>query len=214
MQGRFVKRASTQTLSTFVLDLPFGIYEPYYYDLIGNVSTSRFRPGREAPPGFKRPSWLELRPRYPIMGGWNYSYTLGWDAPLADSVKFEAKTGQYVLGVPFMTPISGAAVNDAEVKIILPEGAHVKSVHPPFEVDQMYNEVHVTYLDTIGRPAVVFKKSSLTDEHKGMIYVTYTVPLSVHLRKPFAVATAMIGLFTLAMIARRIDARIHVEKPK
>ena len=126
MQTRFLKKGSSQILNTFVLDLPAGIYEPYYYDLIGNVSTSRFRPGRVGPPGSKRPNqpgWLELRPRYPIMGGWNYSYTLGWDAPLADSVKFEAKTGQYVLGVPFMTPISGAAVNDAEVKIILPEGA-------------------------------------------------------------------------------------------
>lgn len=36
----------------------------------------------------------------------------------------------------------------------------------------MHDEVHVTYLDTIGRPAVVFKKRSLTDEHKGMIYVS------------------------------------------
>jgi len=126
MQARFLKKASSQTLSSFIVDLPVGIYQPYYYDLIGNVSTSRYRPGRLSPPGFKRPSqpgWLELRPRYPIVGGWNYSYTLGWDAPLEDSVKYEAKTGRYVLGVPFMTPIPGAAVNDAEVKIILPEGA-------------------------------------------------------------------------------------------
>ena len=36
----------------------------------------------------------------------------------------------------------------------------------------MYDEMHVTYLDTIGRPAVVFKKSSLTDQHTGMIYVS------------------------------------------
>ena len=126
MQTRYLKKVSPQTLSSLTLDLPAGIYQPYYYDLIGNVSTSRFRPGRPSPPGSKRPGqpgWLELRPRYPIMGGWNYSYTLGWDAPLADSVKFDAGTGQYVLGVPFMTPIPGAAVNDAEVKIILPEGA-------------------------------------------------------------------------------------------
>jgi len=36
----------------------------------------------------------------------------------------------------------------------------------------MHNEVHVTYLDTIGRPTVVLKKNSLTDEHKGMVYVS------------------------------------------
>jgi len=214
LQGRYLKKISSQTLTHFVLDLPSGIHQPYYYDLIGNVTTSRFRSGRPSPPGLKRRSWLELRPRYPVMGGWNYSYTLGWDAPLADSVKYEGKTGQYVLGVPFMTPIPGAAVNEAEVKITLPEGAHIESVHPPFGVDKMYDEVHTTYLDTIGRPSIVFKKLSLTDEHTGMIYVTYTVPLSAHFRKPFVVATAMIGIFSLAMIARRVDARLHVEKTK
>jgi hypothetical protein len=43
----------------------------------------------------------------------------------------------------------------------------------------MYNEVHVTYLDTIGRPAVIFKKGSLTDEHKGMIYVSPAYVLNI-----------------------------------
>lgn len=43
----------------------------------------------------------------------------------------------------------------------------------------MYNEVHVTYLDTIGRPVVIFKKTSLTDEHKGMIYVSQSYVLNI-----------------------------------
>lgn len=46
----------------------------------------------------------------------------------------------------------------------------------------MYNEVHVTYLDTIGRPAVIFKKSLLTDEHKGMIYVSPAYVSKYHSR--------------------------------
>jgi oligosaccharyltransferase complex subunit alpha (ribophorin I) len=46
----------------------------------------------------------------------------------------------------------------------------------------MYNEVHVTYLDTIGRPTIVFKKSSLTDEHKGTIYVSTAYVSKYHPR--------------------------------
>lgn len=57
------------------------------------------------------------------MGGWNYSFTLGWDAPLADSASYDAKTGTYYVGIPVMTLIPGAVVDEAEVKIILPEGA-------------------------------------------------------------------------------------------
>lgn len=66
---------------------------------------------------------LELRPRYPVLGGWNYSYTIGFDTPLQDSVGYDAKNGVYMVGVPVMTNIAGTVVNDAEVKIILPEGA-------------------------------------------------------------------------------------------
>ena len=66
---------------------------------------------------------LELRPRYPVLGGWNYSYTIGFDTPLEDSVSYDAKNGMYIVGIPVMTLIPGAVVDDAEVKIILPEGA-------------------------------------------------------------------------------------------
>jgi len=71
----------------------------------------------------KRNSILELRPRYPLMGGWNYSFTLGWDSPLSDSATWDEKNGRYIVQVPVLTLIPGAVVDDTEVKIILPEGA-------------------------------------------------------------------------------------------
>lgn len=116
------------TMKSLTLYLPPGISSPYYYDLIGNVSTSKFRPSpllSQNVPSNRPAQWsvLELRPRYPLLGGWNYSFTLGWDAPLGDSVKYDAKKNKYILGVPFWTPVPGASVDHAEVKIILPEGA-------------------------------------------------------------------------------------------
>jgi oligosaccharyltransferase complex subunit alpha (ribophorin I) len=57
------------------------------------------------------------------MGGWNYSFTLGWDSPLADSVSWDKNNGGYIVYIPIMTLIPGAVIDDAEVKIILPEGA-------------------------------------------------------------------------------------------
>ncbi len=38
--------------------------------------------------------------------------------------------------------------------------------------------------------------------------VSYKVPLTAHLRKPVAVATAFFTLFAVAMIAKRVDTRI------
>ena len=121
----FQKRSAPHTLPALILHLPPGIRNTYYYDLIGNVSTSRLRVAPAIPKSshVNRNSVLELRPRYPLLGGWNYSFTLGWDAPLGDSASWDKTTGRYIVEVPIMTPIPGAVVNDAEVKIILPEGA-------------------------------------------------------------------------------------------
>jgi oligosaccharyltransferase complex subunit alpha (ribophorin I) len=113
-------------LLSIPLQLPAGIHQPYFYDSIGNVSTSRYRPAPKSSSKNKHStatSFLEIRPRYPLLGGWNYTYTLGWDAPLGDSGAYDKKTGTYIVGVPFMTAISGAAYDNASVTIVFPEGA-------------------------------------------------------------------------------------------
>jgi oligosaccharyltransferase complex subunit alpha (ribophorin I) len=113
-------RISAHILPDLTLHLPAGIRDPYYRDIVGNVSTSKLR---VAPRGSGRLSELNLRPRYPLLGGWNYSFTLGYDAPLADSAVYDKESGSYLVGVPIMTLIPGVVVDDAEVMIILPEGA-------------------------------------------------------------------------------------------
>jgi len=42
--------------------------------------------------------------------------------------------------------------------------------------------------------------------------VSYKLPISAHLKKPIAVATAFLGLFVLAIAGRRVDLRIHKTK--
>lgn len=112
-------------MTELALKLPAGIHSVYYYDTIGNVSTSHLRvapsPSQGGLPG--RSSLLELRPRYPLLGGWNYSFTLGWDSPLGDYAGWDAKEGRYVVEVPIMTLFGGAVVEDAEVKVVLPEAS-------------------------------------------------------------------------------------------
>ncbi|KZT74272.1 Ribophorin I [Daedalea quercina L-15889] len=219
----FFGRLPPHVMPSVSLHLPPDIRSPYYYDLIGNVSTSRLRVGHLPTEQF---SLLELRPRYPLLGGWNYSFTLGWDSPLSNYAGYDKNTGKYVIGVPLMTLVPGAAVDDAEIQIILPEGATyvvsrramTDSQHPshsdvdffpPFPPIQSYVKTHITYLDTVGRPVVVLEYKDLTTRHAGTIYVTYKVPLSAHLKKPLAVATAFMGLFVLGFAVKRMDVRIQ-----
>ncbi|KAL0949980.1 hypothetical protein HGRIS_009994 [Hohenbuehelia grisea] len=210
----FYKKPAPHVLPSLTLHLPPGIRNTYYYDLIGNVSTSRLRAAPRLPRGSnaKLSSVLELRPRYPLLGGWNYTFTLGWDAPLGDSASYDSKTGKYYVKVPIMTVIPGAVVDEAEVKVTLPEGADDFEFTPPFPAKSMWISTEKTYLDTSGRPTLTFEYNDLTAKHDGYIYVSYRVPISAHFQKPVAVSAAFMGLFVLAIFWRRIDLRIHKTK--
>ncbi|KAK0206551.1 oligosaccharyl transferase alpha subunit [Desarmillaria ectypa] len=205
----YFKRPAAHVLPSLTLHLPAGIRNTYYYDMIGNVSTSHLRVAPSAKKATRAQySIFEMKPRYPLMGGWNYSFTLGWDSPLENSASWDAAVGKHIVEIPIMTPIVGAVVNDAEVKVILPEGATDISCVVPFPTISNILSTHTTYLDTTGRPALTFKYKDLTDKHALSIYVTYRVPLSAHLKKPVAVATAFFSLFTFALFARRINLTI------
>ena len=108
-----------------VLQLPPGVHDVYYYDLNGNVSTSHLRTTSSVPKGVPstQSTTFEFRPRYPLLGGWNYSFTLGWDSPLRDYGGWDHENKRYLVGIPLQTTIPTAVVDEAEVKIILPEGA-------------------------------------------------------------------------------------------
>ncbi|BGO94442.1 hypothetical protein NBRC10512_003816 [Rhodotorula toruloides] len=222
------RRHGATALSALSIVLPPSTHSPYYYDLVGNVSTSRFRSPKThsalLPSQQKRsPAVLELQPRYPLMGGWNYSFTIGYDLPLGEFVRMR-KGGRYVAAVPFLTPIRDVAVDDVRVEIRLPEGARDISVHPPFPLASLSlppstplplfsriptikegGNVAWTYLDSTGRPTVVMTKQGCTDRHGGEVYIEYTLPPAVDFfQKPLACAAVLSSLFLVVIVAKRV----------
>lgn len=110
---------STTAIKELKFPLKVGSLTPYFTDVIGNVSTSRFRSN-------KREANLEIKPRYPIFGGWNYPFRVGWDADLKKFLR-KLKSGDgYVLNVPFLEgpkQPEGMEYEHIELRVILPEGA-------------------------------------------------------------------------------------------
>lgn len=117
--ARFRPQFPAQIIRNIIYPLPANSHTPYYYDVIGNISTSNFRPSHPTRGG---PALLELRSRYPILGGWKDEFVVGWDMPLADWLRGKG-SGERVLRVPFVTALPGVVVDDAEVVVTLPEGA-------------------------------------------------------------------------------------------
>lgn len=109
---------ATSALKEMRFPLRPGSMDAYYTDIIGNVSTSRFRSN-------KREAVLEIKPRYPVFGGWQFPFTIGWNA---DAQKFLRRLSgsSYVLNVPFLEgpkQVEGVGYEQVRLQIVLPEGA-------------------------------------------------------------------------------------------
>lgn len=107
----------TFALKEMKLILGAGSKDAYFTDIVGNVSTSRFRSN-------KREAVLELKPRYPIFGGWKYPFTIGWNADSKDYLK--KSDGKFLLNIPFIEgpkQAEGMEYEHVDIRVILPEGA-------------------------------------------------------------------------------------------
>lgn len=67
---------------------------------------------------------MELKPRYPLLGGWNYTFSVGWNSNLGEGGWGKSLgNGRFSLATPFLTPITDLAVDQVRTRVVLPEGA-------------------------------------------------------------------------------------------
>lgn len=109
----------TSAIEKIVFTSPQKSTDYYFRDSIGNVSTSRVNG-----------NLVILTPRYPLFGGWKYSFEAGYETPLilnATGIYYLFlnlfKGVSYEISVPFIGGIKGLFLSENTVKVILPEGA-------------------------------------------------------------------------------------------
>ncbi|EKG21163.1 Ribophorin I [Macrophomina phaseolina MS6] len=199
----------TPALSELKMPLQVGSVDAYFTDDIGNVSTSRFRANA-------RESNLEIRPRYPVFGGWNYSFRVGWNGDLYSYLR-KLKTGDsYVLKVPFLEGPKnpeGIEYERVDLRVILPEGA--KNIKFDTSVPIISNEtsLHRTFMDTVGRTTLHLTALNLNDEWRGRdLIVTYDYPWIEAFRKPITITLGMFAVFTAAWALGSIDTSIGAKQ--
>jgi oligosaccharyltransferase complex subunit alpha (ribophorin I) len=193
------------------LNLPLapGAVDPYFTDDIGNVSTSKFRPGNKE-------ALLELKPRYPIFGTWKYSFRVGWNADLSSYLRKLSTGDTYVLKVPFLEgPRAGEGISYGRVnlRVILPEGA--TNVKFQTSVPLVGNEIslHNTFMDTLGRTTLSLTAINLVDEFRDRdLVVTYDYPWTAGYRKPIVITLGMFAVFAVTWVLGSIDTSIGKKK--
>ncbi|XP_076447729.1 dolichyl-diphosphooligosaccharide--protein glycosyltransferase subunit 1-like [Babylonia areolata] len=194
------------SIKSFKTSLPASARDVYYRDEIGNISTSHMRELDDAVD-------LELRPRFPLFGGWKTRYFLGYNVPSYEYLY--NKGDNYALKMRFVDHLyDDMVVDEAVVKVILPEGSKNIEIKTPFEVKRESDSLHYTYLDTAGRPVVVMSKSRLVEQHIQDFEVHYTFTRMQLLQEPLLVVGAFYLLFLAVIIYVRLDFSITKDEAK
>ncbi|XP_041836963.1 dolichyl-diphosphooligosaccharide--protein glycosyltransferase subunit 1 [Melanotaenia boesemani] len=188
------------SVKSFKTILPASAQDVYYRDEIGNISTSHLQVLDDSVE-------VEVRPRFPLFGGWKTHYIIGYNLP---SYEYLYTLGdQYALKMRLVDHVYDDQVIDhMTVKIILPEGARNIHVETPYKIDRLPNQLHYTYLDTFGRPVLVATKSNLVEHHIQDFVVHYNFNKILMLQEPLLVVGAFYILFFTVIIYVRLDFAI------
>ena len=152
------ENSGVSAVKSFKTFLPASANGVYYRDDIGNISTSAMRVLDDAVE-------LDLRPRFPLFGGWKTHYVLGYNVP---SYEYLFNKGDdFVLNMRLLDHVfDEMLVEEFTVKIILPEGSKVGRFEAPFPTKRLPDTLHYTYLDIQGRPVVTIEGvNDLTEKH-------------------------------------------------
>ncbi|KAJ3320932.1 proteasome regulatory particle base subunit [Boothiomyces sp. JEL0866] len=191
----------TNVLQTFQAILPPNANDVFMKDLVGNVSTTHFR-------NEKKQSVLEIQPRYPMYGGWRYSWWHGWTVDFYQFGSFDEFRNVYTLKIPATPSVRHLAVDHAEFEVILPEGAKDVKVQIPFEFDSKTEYKTFTYFDSVGRPTVKITRDGLVDELNQPIIISYEYTFADKMKKPILVSAIVIASFSLISFLFSLDLSI------
>ncbi|XP_059617018.1 dolichyl-diphosphooligosaccharide--protein glycosyltransferase subunit 1 [Phlebotomus argentipes] len=197
-------RSGQSSVKSYKTILPASASGVYYRDTNGNISTSAMRVLKDSVE-------LDLRPRFPLFGGWKTHYTLGYNVP---SFEYLFSSGEnYLLKMRALDHIfDDMTVDELVVRIILPEGSGNIKLITPYSVTRLADSLHYTYLDTFGRPVVAFTKRNLVENHISDLNLKYTFSRVMMLQEPLLVVGFFMILFVLVIIWMRLDFSISREK--
>jgi len=199
------ENSGVSSVKNFKTLLPAAAKDVYYRDDIGNISTSHMKIMDDAVE-------LDLRPRFPLFGGWKTHYVVGYNVPSYEYLYYKGEN--HVLNIRLVDHLfDDMLIEDAEIRIILPEGATNIELSTPYPVRRGADDKHFTYLDTTGRPVVVFHSiGELTENHIQDFQLQFTFAKRSMLHEPLILISAFFLLFLASIIYVRLDFSITVDE--
>ena len=213
--GAMASSSDPSSVRSYKAILPPGATNVYYVDRIGNVSTSNFRAGKSGKnKKNKKNSILEMRPRYPLYGGWKTDFIIGYDVPSSELISIDPISRVHTLNVSFGIPFKDPVTDLLITRIALPEGAHDVKVICPYDILMETESKRFTYLDTIiggGRPLITFSKNNVINLHNEYFQITYVYDTTRIYYKPALIILGIFTFFASIMTLSRISPSLEIE---
>ena len=203
-------------IANLATELPQYIRGLYYYDYIGNISSSRaFRHSDKVS--------FEIEPRFPIFGNWKTDWNQGYNMPTEFHLFQDLKDSkEHTLEVDFMHAYDSSLNEEYKVNVILPEGASDIRLELPSSCGINSEDITMTKyygtLDYFGRPMVtIYKQNAVHDLCDNVLTVRYQYDNQVNLyMKAICLTTLLFTLYAAAMAYVRMGLSLETKdtKPK
>lgn len=193
-------QSGISSVKSFKMYLPASATSVYYRDVIGNISTSNQRTLLDSVE-------IDIRPRFPLFGGWKTHYTIGYNVP---AYEYLYNNGEdYLLKMRLVDHLyDNMIIEDVTVCIILPEGSVDLDLKVPHPIIRLPDGLHYTYLDTIGRPMIKLQMSNVVESHISDFELKYKFPKVFMFHEPLIVIVAIYILFLTVIVWVRLDFSI------
>ena len=199
-------------ISSMGTKLPQYIHGLYYYDYIGNISSSNAE-------RLDDHVFFNVEPRFPVFGQWKTDWNQGYNMPSQYHLYQSTKDSDlHTLEVDYMHAYDESLTEDYTVKVILPEGATDINVELPANLQNNIESIELGKffgtLDYFGRPMVTIKQANAVhDLCDDIIRVQYRFNNARDLYlEPACLFALFLSLFLLAMTYMRLGLSLENKK--
>ncbi|CDJ36313.1 ribophorin I, putative [Eimeria mitis] len=170
------ERVPTHVLFELHATLPPDVFNLDVGDSAGNL-TSTFA-ARDGPKEAPLSTHLEVWPRFPVLGGWNFDLKVSYDMPVSSlMLQQEQKDGLISLNIPLEPPFLDVYTENISLTVALPTGATNIQYSSPIDFESVEETTVKWWLDVVTwRPALQVKwhSASPTPPQHTRRYLTVT----------------------------------------
>ncbi|XP_044754552.1 dolichyl-diphosphooligosaccharide--protein glycosyltransferase subunit 1-like [Coccinella septempunctata] len=172
-----------------------------FFDVLGNNSKTLVYED-------ERHKTLKFIPRYSLrQGGWKSTYILQYNVPTYEYV-FRNEM-EYLLKIRAIDHIlNDVMVEDAEIKIVLPDGGTISSVMVPPRFEKYNDTIFHTSLSILGRCTVNLRGKILLEENINDIIIKYQYSQFNFLVAPFFLMFLVESVFFSIILWRKYSENI------